>query len=236
MRRRSIAIMLFLGLTSLASFGLCPPSKRFEAGHGRRFELLQAIDARQAERVESILRTGLKPNFSIREYTPLGLAVEKCDLQIVNILLEHGADPNYASKYGDRPLPGAAWVGSVDIVRALLRAGADVKRGNRYEESPLHLAAFAGNDEVIKELVVFGADVNLRNRHGAPPIFSAAWGLRPSTVEVLLSLKADPCVKAKNGITIFDRLAKPFLDDEQKKMAIQNLLDKRCRQSTGDGG
>jgi len=53
-------------------------------------------------------------------------AAERGHLDVVKLLLEHGADPNVQDDEGETPLHhAAAWRDNVDIVRLLLEHGAD---------------------------------------------------------------------------------------------------------------
>ena len=61
-------------------------------------------------------------------------------LSIMNLLLEHGADPNAQSDDGDTPLLDAVRYGSKDAVETLLARGANVNIKNKSGETPLALA------------------------------------------------------------------------------------------------
>lgn len=54
--------------------------------------------------------------------TALHWAVEKRHEKIVEMLLQHGADPNAVSKFGKSPLSIASEGGQVDLVRILMLA------------------------------------------------------------------------------------------------------------------
>lgn len=54
--------------------------------------------------------------------TALHWAVEKRHDKIVEMLLQHGADPNAVSKFGKSPISIASEAGQVDLVRILMLA------------------------------------------------------------------------------------------------------------------
>lgn len=54
--------------------------------------------------------------------TALHWAVEKRHDKIVEMLLQHGADPNAESKFGKSPITIASEAGQVDLVRILMLA------------------------------------------------------------------------------------------------------------------
>jgi ankyrin repeat protein/catechol 2,3-dioxygenase-like lactoylglutathione lyase family enzyme len=79
--------------------------------------------------------------------------------QAMQILIEHGADPN-ARDTGDNatPLHFAAGQGLVDSVRVLLNAGADVHGvGDAHHGGVIGWASRVGNEEVIDLLLKYGA-------------------------------------------------------------------------------
>ncbi|KAK2037828.1 ankyrin, partial [Colletotrichum somersetense] len=57
--------------------------------------------------------------------TPLLASVLQGQLDLANVLLKHGADPNIAAAGGCTPLIAAAKSGRQDLVGALLASGAD---------------------------------------------------------------------------------------------------------------
>src|SRR5262249_45569746 len=71
------------------------------------------------------------------ETTPLLLAVLAEQAEMVDFLLQHGADPNFHPYGSDSALILAARHGNLPIVQALLRHGALVNESNRDGETPL---------------------------------------------------------------------------------------------------
>ena len=81
-------------------------------------------------------------------------------LEIVKLLLSHGADVNAQSSSGNTPLMYACASGHAEVVRSLLEAGANVEDHNENGHTPLMEAASAGHVEVAKILLEFGAGIN----------------------------------------------------------------------------
>ncbi|KAK4221635.1 ankyrin repeat-containing domain protein [Podospora fimiseda] len=139
-----------------------------------RTALQQAVIDRDLHTVDLLFRYGIKENihkWTLEEpQTPLELAVISDNLQIVEYLLQNGADANEREFYSEdntsfTALQLAAKVGYVDIARILLRyhANADIKRVPAWDRpmdaagevflSPLELAELYRRKEV-KELLI----------------------------------------------------------------------------------
>jgi ankyrin repeat protein len=106
--------------------------------------------------------------------SPLGEAILMGDLDIVNVLLSKGANPNALVTY-DRlegkenyrmerasPLLAAIHVGNLSIVEALIRAGAMVDYKQRFGlvRTPLQRAAENGKFDIVKYLIEQGAVID----------------------------------------------------------------------------
>ena len=113
-----------------------------------------------------------------RGSTPLIRAATNADLEVVKLLLEHGADVNlydgrpadadHGSPRGRAPEPQA-----LEMIRVLHEAGADVNviaLVNHREESrggtALHYAVRKRYKEVIKKLAEYGIDMNAKDQDG----------------------------------------------------------------------
>lgn len=125
--------------------------------------------------------------------------------EIVDFLLQHGADANVKNTYGKTPLElavqheygaatvrrllaGGAEVSDVlieaagksgpeafEVVKTLVDAGAPVSAPNVLGTTPLHRAAKYGTAEMIRELLARGAEINARDRDGTTPLHDALW-------------------------------------------------------------
>ena len=93
------------------------------AGNGHIEEALQLLEAKRAS-----LRTTRQGR------SALDAAITATDLPMVQLLLKHGADPNFDGKQntgagqGAPPIVRAARRGSVGILQAMLQANADVNQ------------------------------------------------------------------------------------------------------------
>lgn len=100
-----------------------------------------------------------------RKSTPLHLAAGYNRTQIVQRLLQHGADVQAKDKGGLVPLHNACSYGHHEVTELLVRAGANVNATDLWQFTPLHEAASKGRREVCSLLLAHGADPTLLNCH-----------------------------------------------------------------------
>jgi ankyrin repeat protein len=158
-------------------------------------QMKSAIAARRADVVERYLKEGfpVNPARPGEKTSLLTSAVHSGDLKTVQLLLRHGADPNYCGDDAETPLSAA--VGNPEIAELLLARKADPRRKHpKTQETALHEAAKNGDCRGIELLIAKGADVNAEATRGVTPIHYAA--MRPEdeaeTLQVLLKYGANP--------------------------------------------
>jgi ankyrin repeat protein len=104
-------------------------------------------------------------------------AAQSSDIDLMKLLLSHGADPKLATDFGDTALTAAGGVGwvegvtyehspqhNVEAIRLLLDLGLDPNAANRDGRTPLMGAALKGRNEVVQLLVDRGAKLDTRDR------------------------------------------------------------------------
>jgi uncharacterized protein len=114
--------------------------------------------------------------------TPLWIASQVADLEMMQLLLSRGADPALRSSNGTTALMAASGLGYVDqestvsesaklaAVRFLLDRGADVNAANKDGETALHAAAYEGFDSIVEALARAGATLTATNTLGHTPL------------------------------------------------------------------
>jgi len=96
--------------------------------------------------------------------TLLQAAAAKGRFNVVQTLLNWGADVNESRPYDLTPLHYAAGNGHKSVVDELLRRGANVDAQTGSGVTPLHIAAVKGYTQVAKALIDAGAPVNARTK------------------------------------------------------------------------
>ena len=87
-------------------------------------------------------------------------------LDVVNLVLSCGADPNLASAGGETPLLACATLGSVPVAEALVKAGASLQSRDPKGMTALHRAAAGGHDALLLWLLTHGAEPDARDSNG----------------------------------------------------------------------
>ena len=137
--------------------------------------------------------------------TPLGLASQNGNAEIIEQLVRAGVDPNdpvQAVNAGETPLMLAARTGQVDAVTVLLDAGADISVQETWNgQTALMWAAAEGHVPVAETLIAHGADIDARSGSGATPLLFAARKGSIDVVRALLAAGSDVNGKRPDGAT-----------------------------------
>lgn len=129
-------------------------------------------------------------------------------LDIMNYLLEHGADPNLGGSSGTTALYLVSANGDLDAARLLLQADADPNNSASNSDSPLGRACYMGRFEVAKLLRAKGASINQPGELGAMPLHQCVgYKDSPEISRWLISQGADVNVRDSLGNTPLHRAA-----------------------------
>jgi ankyrin repeat protein len=142
------------------------------------------------------------PDFGGR--TPLSWAAQRGDLNLVNMLLAHGGDPNITTPNKMSPLHYAVEALNPSCIKPLLDHGADVHATDHPLglHNSLHFACDHHNNiEYLVPLIEAGIDVNARTFYWYTPIVAAVCSDHWACVEYLLDHGADINGRAQYGRT-----------------------------------
>jgi uncharacterized protein len=214
--------------------------------------LLEAIRARDVDRLAKMLAAGEDPNdpgksrYSPGYVHPLHAAIGELEgleavgpygpkppgpIDAVVLLLRYGARANgwNASKEGD-PLLMAVFIKHLEAVRMLLSAGADPNVRDEEGDSPLRLCVQEGLLEMAQLLLHCGASKTIDEAGGSPGMNAlgyAATRLNVEMVRLLLAHGANPQVWDNDKRTPLDRLRRvspPDPADQEHLREIRLLL------------
>lgn len=155
---------------------------RRDTGFGQRilfqdqtsFLMVVAAVSQNPDVIDSIIRLGADINASNKMgFTPLMFAAAYNTPEMVQYILNQGADPLVISLRGDaNTLHIAASLNpNPDVIDVLINAGLPLEERLLNGDTPLLLASEENtNIEVVERLVEFGADVSVFNADGITPL------------------------------------------------------------------
>lgn len=162
-----------------------------------------AVSGRSQETIQLLLanHADLNARDSISKGTPLHRAVKKNYIEIVELLIDRGANINQNSS-GVTPLHLAILRKHQDIIELLVAKGADINFQRGSLHSPLHRAAKLGLLEVAELLLASGANVDAKQPLGAEtPLHHAVWHGHLEVAELLIAHGANVNSRSLFGMT-----------------------------------
>ena len=109
--------------------------------------------------------------------TALILSVQKQDMEMAQLLLQHGANVNQPNSLDVTPLSVAASNGQLEIVSLLLQYKAEVNSLNFENHTPLYYAIVSGHSKVVSLLLQHGAIIDQYEIKNEIKVFSTSTAL-----------------------------------------------------------
>ena len=140
------------------------PNKR---GKGGETPLSLAVSASNKELITLLLDSGASftrggdPTY--KEFSILTVALSQGKLDIVEFLIEKGADPNGGNGL---PLAFSIMLKNADAIKLLISKGADVNYSGKKGFRPLMTAVIEGDKKIIQTLLELGANPTLKDEQG----------------------------------------------------------------------
>ncbi len=180
-----------------------------------RLRVIRSLLARGAD--VNGRNTDMEPRWSGARYrrrlvgaTAFLFAAKVADVEVMRLLLEHGADPTINTGVNITPLmaaAGIAWASNqdraseeevLDAVKLLVEElGADVNAVNDVGETAMHAAAYRGANSVVQYLYDKGAKLDVVAKDGRTPLIVAdgveygnSFAAQPHTAALLRKLGA----------------------------------------------
>lgn len=136
-------------------------------------------------------QTDFKDRPDKRGATALFTAAENGRLEVVQSLVERGADLNRSTTEGNSPLGQAVADGHLEVVKYLVSKGASTTHNYKNGNTPLHLAVLGGHLNIVNALKPSQANLRAKNRQGYTPLYLAASEGRLDFVKLFRSMDVD---------------------------------------------
>lgn len=202
-------------------------------------KLIKACNEGKVEKLQKWHSRGDLKNL-LTDPRPLIAACVRDKFEVVQWLLEHGANICAPDEDGDEPLHGAAMTGHVDIARYLLRHGANVNCRNKKGITPLHWATRKAYPVLMDLLLENEADVNVQDELGSTPLHNSLRKSHRGIVKKLLATGIKLGAADNDGVTPLHLLTKDggqdYLDALKQNMetyATQLTLTVNDRHPSG---
>jgi len=127
---------------------------------------------RRLDVVKLLLERGADPNDrdESRGRTPLHMAAEYGDMELVDLLIRYRADVNAPDRDRNTPLHYAVMRGHKHVAEFLLKNRANSNAQNKEGRTPLHIAALNNNIEIAQLLLRYRANPGIRDAARKTPI------------------------------------------------------------------
>ena len=136
--------------------------------------------------------------------TALIAAIRYADEEVLEMLLEAGADVNQTTENGISSLMRASLWANEMAVEWLLKHGAEVNQRTDSGDSALSMASLYHHAEVVRLLIAYGADPNLANREGFTPLELATLHGDRSIVRDLIKAGAQCELTEEKALLLMD--------------------------------
>ncbi|XP_074596039.1 rabankyrin-5 [Brevipalpus obovatus] len=173
--------------------------------------------------------------------TPLSIALRLKLLDIAQLLIDEGADPNVQDSNGYTLLHKAIMSGDSRGALFLLNHGADISLSTPKSETPLQLAVNHELESVLIDLCSKGADVNTLDVNGNSPLWNALERENEDIASILVQYDCDTNCWGEGPDKCWQNMLHRALDENNEFIAIF-LIRSNCdhnsprRKSPSGGG
>ncbi|MFO1257821.1 MAG: ankyrin repeat domain-containing protein [Gammaproteobacteria bacterium] len=195
-------------------------------GYFERTALLEAASKYQVETVKALLAAGAEVQVTdVNQWTPLHYATAKLGgIQLMTVLLEHGADANALDEAGRSPL--FFCLEDAQAVKLLVNHNASINLPDINDITPLQLAILNNSSVGVKVLVELGANVDYNPNIGFSPLhYAVEHGSTKAAIQLIKS--GASILETQDGKTAIElaqeygnKTALSFLKAEYHKLGL----------------
>jgi ankyrin repeat protein/HEAT repeat protein len=176
-----------------------------------RSALMNAVDNGSVDIAKALLARGADVNAVSNWFSPgttaLSLAMRAGRVEMVKLLLSHGADGKGWAENGLTPLTSLTGSGERELTASLLKNGVDVNKKDITGDTALHIAASMGDAALVQAIVAKGADLEVRDKEGNTALMRSASVAGSQEISLFLMRQgAKAVVPDPNGFTAIDAL------------------------------
>lgn len=161
-----------------------------------------------SQTVRLLIKNGARVNIKDKclGKTPLHVGSEEGHVEVIEILLDFGADIDDCDDNCRTAINIAAYQGCIETVRFLFDRNANVEIGETvFGAKPLHVAAFRDSVDVLEFFLDQGADIqSVSSQFSLTPLHFAAMNGSLNSTRLLVARGADLDAVDINGLTPFD--------------------------------
>ena len=197
--------------------------------NGKKYKFFKAVRNNWREEIIYYLNKGIHIDGLNRYgYNALHIAIEEEDIDLIDFLLEKGANINFDRQGYYTPIEWACLVGNEQIVKHLLSRGSDTKYYS------LNYAAYNGNAEIVELLLNKGMDVDCVDNYNKIALCWAVQENKMDIAQLLIKNGADVNYMTDDGFTpLYIAASEGYYNLVElliKKGAINSIFDgKRSR-------
>jgi hypothetical protein len=181
--------------------------------------IARAVDSDNIDEVHDLVIRGHNVNSRekrLNNITPLFIAVENGNVEMVQLLLNFRAKVNARDSSKQTPLMRLDYDATPELVDLLVRYGAKVNLVDSEGNTALILAASSAKADVLKALIDAGADVRAANKEGQTALMEAASNGEVDAVKLLIESGSEVNAKNKAGKSAWDFAS----NDEIEKLLV----------------
>ena len=158
--------------------------------------LIMACIKKHYSAINILLNASADPNIpddTFGDTCLIGASKQQCSIEVLQLLIDHGADVNATNKENETALTVACSNKDEDAINVLLNASADLNiTDDTFGDTCLHTAVREEcSREVLQAIIDHGAEVNATNKENETALTVACSNKDEGAINVLLNASAD---------------------------------------------